>query len=351
MRDFDVFPCNPRLCALVLTAGLLLAGVPVSRAQAPSQKPLDIYFIDVEGGQATLLVAPSGESMLVDTGFPGNDGRDLARIEAAAKQAGVSRIDYLVITHYHTDHVGNVPALAPRIPIRTFVDHGPTVETSNTRLYDAYVEARKSGKHLQVKPGDKIPIAGLDVTVVAAAGQGLASPLPGAGAANPLCAQHEPKDADPSENAQSVGIVIGHGRFRMLNLGDLTWNKEHDLVCPSNRIGPIDLYLTTHHGTDTSGPAVLVQAVAPRVAIMNNGARKGGAASAWRIVRDSPGLEDLWQLHYAVAGGREANTADERIANLDETTAHAIRVSAQGDGSFTVANTRNGVTKTYKARQ
>ena len=129
--------------AVVLTVGLLL-GAPAARAQAPAQKPLDIYFIDVEGGQATLLVAPSGESMLVDTGFPGYDGRDLARIESTAKQAGVSRIDYLVITHYHTDHVGNVPALAPRIPIRTFVDHGPTVETGNTRLYDAYVEARKT---------------------------------------------------------------------------------------------------------------------------------------------------------------------------------------------------------------
>ncbi len=335
--------------AVVLAVGLLV-GAPVSHAQAPSQKPLDIYFIDVEGGQATLLVAPSGESMLVDTGFPGYDGRDLARIESTAKQAGVSRIDYLVITHYHTDHVGNVPALAPRIPIRTFVDHGPTVETGNTGLYDAYVEARKTGRHLQVKPGDKIPIAGLDVTVVAAGGLGLATPLPGAGAANPLCAAHKPKDADPSENAQSVGTVIAFGRFRMLDLGDLTWNKEHDLVCPANRIGPIDLYLTTHHGADTSGPAVLVQAVAPRVAIMNNGAKKGGSPSAWQIVRDSPGLEDFWQLHYALAGGRDSNTADERIANVDETTAHAIKVSAQRDGSFTVANTRNGVTKTYKAR-
>ena len=255
------------------------------------------------------------------------------------------------MTHYHTDHVGNVAALAPRIPIGTFVDHGPTVETANTRLYDAYVEARKTGRHLQVKPGDKIPIAGLDVTVVAAGGQGLAKPLPGAGAANPLCAAHTPKDPDPSENAQSVGIVIGHGRFRMLDLGDLTWNKEHDLVCPANRIGPIDLYLTTHHGTDTSGPAVLVQAVAPRVAIMNNGAKKGGSASAWRIVRDSTGLEDLWQLHYAVDGGADSNTTNDLIANVDETTAHAIKVSAQSDGSFTVANTRNGVTKTYKARR
>jgi competence protein ComEC len=335
---------------LVVAVGLLL-GTPVPRAQAPSQKPLDIHFIDVEGGQATLLVAPSGESMLVDTGYPGFDGRDLARVEATAKQAGVSQIDYLVVTHYHTDHVGNAAALAPRIPIRTFVDHGPTVETQNTRLYDAYVEARKTGRHLQVKPGDKIPIAGLDVTVIAAGGQAIAKPLPGAGAANPLCRDHTPKDADPSENAQSVGVVIGHGRFRMLDLGDLTWNKEHDLVCPSNRIGPIDLYLTTPLGLDQSGPAALVHAVRPRVAIMNNGPKKGGSPQAWRIVRNSPGLEDFWQLHYAVDGGAESNTANELIANVDETTAHSIKVSASRDGSFTVANTRNGVTKTYKARQ
>jgi competence protein ComEC len=335
---------------LVLAVGLLL-GAPVSRAQAPSQKPLDIYFIDVEGGQATLLVAPSGESMLVDTGFPGFDGRDLGRIEAVVKQARLSQIDYLVITHYHTDHVGNAPAIAPRIPIRTFVDHGPTVETGNTRLYDAYVEARKTGRHLQVKPGDRIPIAGLDVTVIAAGGQALAKPLPGAGAPNPLCGDYKPRDADPSENAQSVGLVIGHGRFRMLDLGDLTWNNEHELVCPSNRIGPIDLYLTTHHGLQQSGPPALVHAVRPRVAIMNNGPKKGGSPEAWRIVRDSPGLEDFWQLHYAVDAGRDFNTANELIANVDETTAHAIKVSAERDGRFTVTNTRNGVTKTYKARQ
>jgi competence protein ComEC len=335
---------------LVLAVGLLL-GAPESRAQAPSEKPLDIYFVDVEGGQATLVVAPSGESMLVDTGHPGVDGRDLARIEAAVKQAGLSRIDYLVVTHYHSDHVGNAAALAPRVPIRTFVDHGPTVEPKAARLYDAYVEARKSGRHLQVKPGDKIPIAGLDVTVVAAGGQAIPQPLSGAGAANPLCEDHKPQDADPSENAQSVGLVIDHGRFRMLNLGDLTWNKEHELVCPSNRIGPIDLYLTTHHGLEQSGPPALVHAVRPRVAVMNNGPKKGGSPQAWRIVRDSPGLEDFWQLHYAVNAGREFNTADELIANVDETTAHGLKVSAGRDGSFTVANTRNGVTKTYKARR
>ncbi len=336
--------------AWVLLLGLML-GAPGARAQAPSQKPLEIYFIDVEGGQATLLVAPSGESMLVDAGYPGFGGRDLARVEAAVKQAGLSRIDYMVVTHYHTDHVGNVAALAPRVPIRTFVDHGPTVEAGGRALYDAYAEARKTGRHLQVRPGDKIPIAELDVTVVSSAGDVLTKPLTRAGAANPLCADHKPQDADPSENAQSVGMVIGYGSFRMLDLGDLTWNKEHALACPANQIGTIDLYLTTHHGNQTSGPAALVHALKPRVAVMNNGPKKGGQRPAWRIVRDTPGLEDFWQLHTAVEAGPDFNTAEQFVSNLDETTAHAIKVAAQRDGSFTVTNTRNNLTKTYKARQ
>jgi beta-lactamase superfamily II metal-dependent hydrolase len=322
-----------------------------ARAQAPSQRPLDIYFIDVEGGQATLVVAPSGESLLVDAGYPGFGGRDLARVEAAIKQAGLSKIDYMVVTHYHTDHVGNVPALAARIPIRTFVDHGPTVEEGTRALYDAYAEARKTGRHLQVKPGDRIPIAGVDVTVVSSAGEVLAKPLPRAGAANQLCADHQPQDADPSENAQSVGMAIGYGGFRMLDLGDLTWNREHALACPANRIGPIDLYLTTHHGNQTSGPAALVHALKPRVAIMNNGPHKGGQRPAWRIVRDSPGLEDFWQLHTAVDAGPDFNVAPQFIANLDETTAYPIKVAVQRNGSFTVTNTRNNLTKSYKARQ
>ncbi len=318
-------------------------------AQAP-QKPLEILFIDVEGGQATLLVTPSGQSMLIDAGYPGFNDRDLGRVEAAIKQAGLSKIDYMLVTHYHTDHVGNVPALARKIPIGTFVDHGATVETNNQALYDAYAEARKSGRHLQVKPGDKIPLGGLDVTIVSSGGSLLAKPLAGGGAANPLCGGYTSQAPDPSENAQSVGLIIGYGRFRMIDLGDLTWNKEHDLACPANKIGAVDLYLTTHHGNQSSGPEVLVHALKPRVAVMNNGPKKGGQAPAWHTVRDSPGLEDFWQLHTAVDAGPSANSAEQFIANVDETTAHAIKVSARSDGSFTVTNTRNNLTKSYKAR-
>jgi beta-lactamase superfamily II metal-dependent hydrolase len=314
---------------------------------------LDVYFIDVEGGQATLIVAPSGASMLVDAGWSGVNGRDADRIAAAVKQAGLSKIDYLVVTHYHRDHVGGVPELAAKIPVGTFVDHGPTVEegAQPAELFNAYVASRQKGRHLQVKPGDTIPVAGLDVRVVSAGGELAKAALPGGGSPNPLCGAFKPKDADPTENARSVGMVLSFGRFRMLDLGDLTWNKEQGLVCPNNLLGPIDLYLTTHHGSDQSGADVLVHAIRPRVAIMNNGATKGGTPPAWQTVRAAPGLQDIWQVHRAVNADAAHNAPEPFIANLDETTAFGLKVSAERDGSFTVTNARNGQSKRYGPRQ
>jgi competence protein ComEC len=320
-------------------------------AQRAGDKPLRIDFIDVEGGQATLIVSPSGESMLVDAGWPGFEGRDADRIATAAKQAGVSRIDYLVVTHYHTDHVGGVPAIAAKLPVGTFVDHGDTVEhdAEGDKLYNAYLEVRNKGKHLQVKPGDTIPIKGLDVRVVTAGGEHITKPLPGGGQPNPLCASAPTRDPDPSENARSVGIVVTLGAFRFVDLGDLTWNKEKELVCPNNPIGPVDLYLTTHHGLNQSNAPVIVHALHPRVAVMNNGAKKGGSPEAWQTIHDSPGLMDLWQVHYAVAGGEDHNVASERfIANPNETASYDIEVTATGDGNFTVLNKRNGFAKEYR---
>jgi competence protein ComEC len=347
---------------LLIVSALLLATPGAPRAQntgapppaaaaaanAPAAKPLDVYFIDVEGGQATLLVTPSGESMLIDTGHPGNGDRDLNRVLDTIKQAGVTRLDYLLVTHYHSDHVGNAAAIAARIPVGTFVDHGETVETDAgaKALYQAYVQGRARSRHMLVKPHDNVPIRDLDLTIVSAGGRGLTRPAQAA--SNPLCVGFTPKDPDPSENAQSVGSVIAFGRFRMLNLGDLTWNKEHELVCPSNLLGSVDVYLTTHHGLTQSGPAVVVHTLKPRVAIMNNGPKKGGAPEAIQIVRSSPGLEDFWQLHYAVDAGA-ANGPEARIANLDESTAHYIKLSAQRDGAFTVTNSRTKETRIYKA--
>jgi competence protein ComEC len=337
---------------LLLLASLALAGSTRAVVAQP-EKPLDIQFIDVEGGQATLIVSPSGESLLVDTGYPGFNGRDADRIAAAVKQAGLSRIDYLIITHYHGDHVGGAGALAARVPIRTFVDHGPTVEQGDrpAALYTEYLQTRAKGRHVLARPGDTLPVAGLDVRFVSAAGDLITKPLPGAGEPNALCRDFKPAAPDPSENARSVGMVLSYGSFRLLDLGDLTWNKEHDLVCPNNLLGTVDVYLTTHHGLDQSGPAVLVHAVHPRVAVMNNGPKKGGMPSAWRIIRDSPGLEDFWQLHYAVDAGADHNVAEPFIANLDDTTAHGIRIAAQRDGRFVVTNARNGHSKTYQPRR
>jgi beta-lactamase superfamily II metal-dependent hydrolase len=330
------------IAILILTAGAL------------SARDLEIHFVDVEGGQATLIITPGGESLLVDAGFPRPAGRDSARIAAAAKKAGLSSIDYLVVTHYHSDHVGGVEPLLELIPVRTFVDHGDNVETGRgaDALNASYAKALATGKRLMVKPGDRIPLKGVEIRVVAAHGNKVAAPLKGGGGANSLCASATKKEEDPTENARSTGFVLDYGNFRFVDLGDLTWNKEIDLVCPSNPIGRVDLYLTTHHGSNQSGPATIVHALAPRVAVMNNGARKGGSPDAWQIVRQSPGLEDLWQVHFAVAGGKENNSSEEFIANVEEKCeGHGLSVVVAKDGSFSVTNHRNGHSKKYSARK
>ncbi len=319
----------------------------------------------MEGGQSTLFVSPSGQSLLVDTGWPG--ARDAGRIVSVAKLAGVSQIDYLVLTHYHADHAGGVVDLAGLIPIKNFVDHGlPQEEVRNVpQNYAAYLTVRGKGRHIQVKPGDKIPIAGLDVQVISSAAETITKPLPGAGAANSLCTNSAPKDevADPlisGENKQSVGMVISLGKFRVGDFGDLTWNKEHDLACPNNLIGALDVYIVSHHGQDISSNPVLVKAEHPRVAIMDNGALKGGAVATFETLKSSPGLEDLWQLHYAV-DAKDHNMPEKFIANQgtggtaatgvpDEGTVNYIQLTAHPDGGFTVKNSRNGFQKEYPAK-
>jgi len=270
------------------------------------------------------------------------------------KRAKLKQIDYLLITHYHRDHVGGVPDLGQRIKIANFVDHGPNTEDTKVvkEDYSDYVKALQKGEHRVVKPGDTIPVKGLKVDVLTANGDVIHSPLTGGGQPNSFCASTPKKEDDPTENARSTGVLVTFENFRFLDLGDLTWNKELALMCPNNPIGTVSVYLTSHHGLNQSGSPALVDAVRPRVAIMNNGARKGGSPDAWQIVKDSPGLEDLWQLHYALEGGKEHNVPDSFIANVDEfDQGDYLKLTAEGNGSFTVWNSRNKFQKVYKAKQ
>ncbi len=401
---------------LVVTGAAIVALTGALLAQRGPAKPLDIYVVDTEGGKAALWVTPSGQSLLIDSGNPGN--RDHDRIMAAINDAGLKQIDFLISTHYHVDHIGGLQELAKAIPIGTYIDHGPNVEEREQvqGFQAAYAELYGKAKHMVVKPGDKVPIAGLDWRIVTSAGNVLKTPLvPGAAKPNPACAGVAPKDASPTDdNAQSVGSVITFGQFRAIDLGDLLWNKENELMCPNNPIGTVDVYFVTHHGLDQSGSPALVQALQPRVAIMQNGTRKGGGVEAMKTMRSSSGFEDLWQLHWSYNAGLELNSAGLFIANIDDnatianvltapprgggpgggarggqgaapanapaagsataapatapaqapgggggrggggaaahTPAYWIKLSVQPDGSFTVTNSRNGFSKTYAKR-
>jgi len=338
----------PVMRAFLTTILFILLSVPLYAAGT-----LRIYFLDTEGGQSTLFVSPSGQTMLVDTGNVAPKGRDPRRIAAVAGKAGVNRIDYLLITHYHSDHVGGVPELAKLLPISNFIDHGLEVEKDDAAegLVRDYLQVREKGHHILAKPGDRIPIAGIDVQVLTSAGEEIASPLPGAGALNRVCDSIPPHLSDPSEDAQSIGTLISFGKFRIIDLGDLTWNKEMELACPSNKIGTVDVYLSTHHGLDTSNCPAIVYALRPRVAIVNNGETKGGAPEALRTIRNSPGIEDVWQLHYSKNATKAENAPEPFIVNIDrDLTTSWIELDAQADGQFTVTNSRNGKTKTYAAR-
>ena len=335
------------------------------RPAAAQRRTLDIYFIDVEGGQATLVVTPTGESLLIDAGFasdgtfasvPGDPAkaRDANRILDAARAAGVKAIDYLLVTHFHADHDGAIPELSQLIPIRTFVDHGrpgPQAEKSvpgTQAAFDAYARVRAGGQHLMPKPGDQIPLKGVETIVVSAAGETLQKPLAGAGGANLACGASAPAAQEPSENPRSSGVRLRFGRFTFLDVGDLSGAPLRSLVCPTNMIGPTDLYLVAHHGGPDAADRATFAGIAPRVAILNNGVKKGGSPEVLAALHQAPGLGDAWQLHRSLPPGPRFFN-DDRVANLDESTSYWIKVSAKSDGSFVVTNGRTGATKTYGA--
>jgi beta-lactamase superfamily II metal-dependent hydrolase len=322
----------------------------VSAAALPAARNLEIFAIDVEGGQATLLVTPAGDSFLIDTGWPGHNHRDADRIAAAAKAAGVKKIDWLLITHFHVDHVGGVYQLAEKMPIVHFVDHGTSVEKGKDAeiLYNDYEDVRAKGQHLRVEPGDTIPVKGIEVRVLSAGGNVIPDALEDAGAPNPDCKEYERPEETTDENGQSIGVLITYGNFRMLDMGDLTKDREYDLVCPDNKIGTVDFFLVSHHGMNLSNSAPFVHAISPRVALVDNGPHKGGTAEVWQTLHDTRGLLDIWQLHYAIDADKQHNSPDTFIANVDANCEGKwIKMTAEKDGTFTVYNTRNKFEKTY----
>ena len=354
---------------------VLALSICVVYGQSRTSKPLDIYVADVEGGNAVLFVTPSGESVLIDTGNGGPGAvRDAERVAAAIQDAGVKQIDHLIITHYHNDHVGALAELAARVSIKEFIDHGTNVQPGPNidPIMEKYAELYSRAKHAVVKPGDKIPVAGLDWRIVTAATKTIKTALPGGGKANPYCGNFKAQDNPITEDDHSTGSLITFGKFRTIHLGDLTLNRQFDLMCPTNYLGTVSFMLLGRHGNVNA--EFLVHALRPQAAMMNNGTRKGGQPDSMKVLFTSPGLEDIWQMHFSQLSGQEHTVPGMFIANgLDEQQvtipvapmpapaqgqqappapvhngkAYYFRISAQRDGTFTVTNTRNGFSKTY----
>ncbi|MEP7343361.1 MAG: MBL fold metallo-hydrolase [Acidobacteriota bacterium] len=339
---------------------LFFAALLVCSVTATTQSPqlLQIFHIDVEGGASTLIVTPAGESVLVDAGWPGFDGRDAGRIQQAMKAAGITQIDHLVMTHYHVDHFGGIPELAKRVKVVKFYDHGPMKSLDEDKdfavKYAAY-QAVTNGKSITLRPGSTINLKQAQGTppvyLQCLAARAETVPVKAmVGKANPACSGAEMKPDDPSDNARSVVLLLRQGEFEFLDSGDLTWNIEHKLVCPQNQIGEVDLYQVAHHGLNTSNNPALLRSIKPTVAIMNNGARKGGHPDTVKWARELPSLKDFWQLHRNVTSTAEQNAPADFIANLEEQNdaANMIRVSVDAaKKTFTVTNDRNKMSKSY----
>jgi beta-lactamase superfamily II metal-dependent hydrolase len=341
-----------------VTVGMVVIAGPFATVRSQSLKPLEVYWIDVEGGAATLIVTPAGESVLVDAGNPG--GRDSGRIVKVAKEsAHLERIDALVVTHLHNDHFGGVAELSKVLPIGMLYENGienaPASEQAQATV--PAFRGASVGRRLVVQPGDKISLkqapgaAPLSLRVLAAR-QNFGKPAASATRPNPAnCQNLTQQPADTSDNANSIVMLLEDGPFRMFLGGDLTWNLEQRLVCPNDSVGPVDVYQSVHHGLDLSNNPALVRTLQPHVVVFNNGVRKGFEKNAVATVNSTPSVEAVYQVHRSLRDGA-VNGADDRIANREEAcSGQGIAMSVTPDGrSYTMTVPSTGHKMTYQTR-
>ncbi len=353
MEHSSSLPARSSLARLATLAAAMMVALPLA-ASAQESANLDIYWIDVEGGAATLVVTPARESVLMDTGWPRADARDALRIQAAMDDAGIDRIDYLLFSHFHGDHVGGLPALAERVPIGAIVDHGDSVELGTARgqaLWDEYI-GFAADRRRSVAPGDKLPLERLELTFVASHRElldALEPQMP-----NRLCEGVEAPGPDMGENGHSLGYLLSLGAFQFLNLGDLTPDREHALACPENRLGNVDLWQVPHHGGYGAVRPELAGMLRPTVAVVNNGPRKGGTPESLAVLQGSAEVGDVWQAHRTLTDDAANNTDEALIANLteeDDCEGHWIKATVQPDGrGWSMTNGRTGYSRTYQSR-
>ena len=335
-------------------------------AALAAEEALVIDAIDVEGGAATLYITPEHQSLLIDTGWTAEMGAkdpdSAQRIVAAARRHGLSKLDYVLITHYHLDHVGGVPELLTLFPVGTLLDHGPVREVpppdmpsaaakfQPAALYPKYLEAIHGHPHRSMKPGDTLDIGSLHLTAVTSDGVTLDHALAGAGNTIAECSDMRPMEKDGGEeNARSLGVVLTFGKARIAAFGDLTWNMEKKLFCPTDKVGPVDLFIVSHHGSNFSNSPAMLHALAPKVAIMDNGPKKGGDVETYDTVSRAPGLKRLWQLHFAERSDTQHNVPETYIANPSSSgdAQASIEARVTKGGGITVTNDRTGFAETY----
>jgi beta-lactamase superfamily II metal-dependent hydrolase len=344
-----VAPSLRRFVALVAVCAVTLITHAVALA-----RNLDFYFIDTEGGASTLIVTPAGESVLIDTGNPGE--RDPGRIVDATRIAGIKEINTLVVTHYHVDHMGGAPTLGEWMPIHTIYDNADQ-NVSRDKASPEYL-ATKCDRRIMINPGDTIPLKQAEGApnlsiVCLGCRKKFIEPPPGA-KENPFASESKGKPLDLTDNANSIVLLLSFGDFRFYDGGDLTWNMEHDLATPVNRAGTVDVYQVTHHGLDLSNNPILVKALEPTVAIMNNGTTKGCGPETFATLKSTPSIQAIFQLHKNLReDGNVNNTTEDHIANIEkDCKGNFVKMSVNPDGgSYTVSIPSNGFSQTFQTRK